>query len=63
MIASARQKALPPIDEVLVPTSVVAGQLWRVCAEAAAAKEVGYALMKGLEAGRVEGRDLSLIHI
>ncbi|KAH9831307.1 tumor susceptibility protein [Teratosphaeria destructans] len=54
-IATSKSKALPNVDEVLVPTSVVANQLWMLCAEEAGVREAMYVLQKAVDRGRVSG--------
>ncbi|KAF2774357.1 UEV-domain-containing protein [Teratosphaeria nubilosa] len=54
-IATSKSKALPNVDEVLVPTSVVANQLWTLCAEEAGVREAMYVLQKAVDRGRVSG--------
>lgn len=54
-IREAAQKKQPPIDDVLVAPTLVANQLWTLCAEEAAAREAMYVLQRALERGRVEG--------
>jgi ESCRT-I complex subunit TSG101 len=46
---------LPNIDDLLITPNLVAGQLWRLCAEEAAAREAMYVLQRGLGRGRVSG--------
>jgi ESCRT-I complex subunit TSG101 len=45
----------PAIDDLLINPTLVAGQLWRLCAEEAAAREAMYVLQRGLGRGRVSG--------
>ncbi|KAF2725838.1 UEV-domain-containing protein [Polychaeton citri CBS 116435] len=56
-ISEAERKPQPPIDDVLVPTTVVANQLWNLCADEAAIREAMYLLQKGVDRGRVSGQD------
>ena len=54
-IASAKSKpeGFPAVDEILVATSLVGEQLWRVCAEEAGCREGVRVLQRGLERGRI----------
>lgn len=56
-IAGARTMQQPPIDEVLVAPTLVANQLWVLCAEEAACREAMYVLQKAVDRGRVSGAD------
>ncbi|OTA37794.1 hypothetical protein BTJ68_01902 [Hortaea werneckii EXF-2000] len=47
----------PPIDEILVPPTLVANQLWTLCAEEASCREAMYVLQQAVDRGRVGGRD------
>ncbi|KAK3645620.1 Suppressor protein stp22 of temperature-sensitive alpha-factor receptor and arginine permease [Elasticomyces elasticus] len=57
LVASAKTKPQPNIDEVLVAPTMVAQQLWTVCAEEAGCREAMYVLQRGLDKGRIEGAD------
>jgi ESCRT-I complex subunit TSG101 len=52
---SSSDAVLPNIDDLLITPSLVASQLWRLCAEEAAAREAMYVLQRGLGRGRVSG--------
>ncbi|KXT03617.1 hypothetical protein AC578_10013 [Pseudocercospora eumusae] len=54
-IATARSKKQPPIDEVLLAPTMVANQLWNLCAEEAACREAMYFLQKAVDRGRISG--------
>lgn len=54
-INTAMSKKQPPIDEVLVAPTMVANQLWTLCAEEAACREAMYVLQKANDRGRVTG--------
>ncbi|KAF2214953.1 hypothetical protein CERZMDRAFT_66191 [Cercospora zeae-maydis SCOH1-5] len=54
-IATARSKKQPPIDDVLIAPTMVANQLWTLCAEEAACREAMYVLQKANDRGRVSG--------
>lgn len=56
-IATAKSKPQPPIDEVLIAPTMVANQLWTLCAEEAACREAMYVLQKAVDRGRVNGND------
>lgn len=56
-IATAKSKPPPPIDEVLIAPTMVANQLWTLCAEEAACREAMYVLQKAVDRGRVNGND------
>ncbi|QIW95464.1 hypothetical protein AMS68_000982 [Peltaster fructicola] len=56
-IGTAKTKKQPPIDEVLIPQTLVAQQLWTTCAEEAACREAMYALQKAVDRGRITGSD------
>lgn len=56
-IRQARQKKQPPIDEVLIAPTMVANQLWTLCAEEASCREAMYVLQKAVDRGRVGGAD------
>lgn len=56
-IATAKLKKQPPIDEVLIAPTMVANQLWVLCAEEAACREAMYVLQKANDRGRVSGND------
>lgn len=56
-IETAKSKKQPPIDEVLVAPTMVATQLWTLCAEEAACRETMYVLQKAVDRGRVSGSD------
>ncbi|KAI7226250.1 hypothetical protein KC330_g8887 [Hortaea werneckii] len=47
----------PPIDDILVPPTLVANQLWTLCAEEASCREAMYVLQQAVDRGRVGGRD------
>ncbi|KAI6986862.1 hypothetical protein KC359_g8551 [Hortaea werneckii] len=47
----------PPIDEILVPPTLVANQLWTLCAEEASCREAMYVLQQAVDRGRVGGKD------
>ncbi|KAI7619521.1 hypothetical protein KC343_g8693 [Hortaea werneckii] len=47
----------PPIDEILVPPTLVANQLWTLCAEEASCREAMYVLQQAVDRGRVGGRE------
>ncbi|WPH02409.1 Hypothetical protein R9X50_00527200 [Acrodontium crateriforme] len=51
--AATKNKPPPPIDDVLVAPSLVAQQLWTLCAEEAAGKEAMYVLQQAVDRGRV----------
>lgn len=51
--AATKNKPPPPIDDVLVAPSLVAQQLWTLCAEDAAGKEAMYVLQQAVDRGRV----------
>jgi ESCRT-I complex subunit TSG101 len=55
--ATAKSKPPPPIDEVLIAPTMVANQLWTLCAEEAACREAMYVLQKAVDRGRVNGHD------
>ncbi|KAK5114099.1 hypothetical protein LTR62_002668 [Meristemomyces frigidus] len=55
--ASSGSTPLPAVDELLVPQSLVAQQLWRVCAQGAGVKEAMGSLQRGLDRGRISGQD------
>ncbi|KAK3672442.1 Suppressor protein stp22 of temperature-sensitive alpha-factor receptor and arginine permease [Recurvomyces mirabilis] len=57
LVANTKSKPQPPIDDVLVANSLVAQQLWRVCAEEAGCREAMYVLQKALDRGRISGQD------
>ena len=54
-IQTTKTKRQPPIDEVLVAPTMVAQQLWTLCAEEAGAREAMYVLQKAVDRGRVSG--------
>ncbi|EME88382.1 uncharacterized protein MYCFIDRAFT_25096 [Pseudocercospora fijiensis CIRAD86] len=54
-IATARSKKQPAIDEVLLAPTMVANQLWNLCAEEAACREAMYFLQKAVDRGRIRG--------
>jgi ESCRT-I complex subunit TSG101 len=54
---TARSKKQPPIEEVLIAPTMVANQLWTLCAEEAACRETMYVLQKAVDRGRVSGND------
>lgn len=54
-IATAKSKKQPPIDDVLIAPTMVANQLWTLCAEEAACREAMYVLQKANDRGRVSG--------
>lgn len=54
-IEAAKNKKLPPIDEVLIAPTLVAQQLWNCCAEEASCREAMYVLQKALDRGRISG--------
>ena len=54
-ISTAKSKKQPPIDEVLIAPTMVANQLWTLCAEEAACREAMYVLQKANDRGRVSG--------
>lgn len=54
-IDTAQSKKQPPIDEVLIAPTMVANQLWMLCAEEAACREAMYVLQKANDRGRVSG--------
>lgn len=56
-IATAKSKKQPPIDDVLIAPTMVANQLWTLCAEEAACREAMYVLQKAVDRGRVSGND------
>lgn len=56
-IATAKSKKHPPIDDVLIAPTMVANQLWTLCAEDAACREAMYVLQTAFERGRVSGND------
>ncbi|CAK4032273.1 related to tumor susceptibility gene 101 [Lecanosticta acicola] len=56
-IATAKSKRQPPIDDVLIAPTMVANQLWMLCAEEAACREAMYVLQKAVDRGRVSGND------
>ena len=56
-IKNAKSKPPPPIDEVLIAPTMVANQLWSLCAEEAACREAMYVLQKAVDRGRVSGHD------
>jgi len=56
-ISTAKSKKQPPIDEVLLAPTMVANQLWTLCAEEAACREAMYVLQKAVDRGRVSGND------
>lgn len=56
-ISNAKSKPPPPIDEVLIAPTMVANQLWTLCAEEAACREAMYVLQKAVDRGRVGGND------
>ncbi|KAK3700733.1 Suppressor protein stp22 of temperature-sensitive alpha-factor receptor and arginine permease [Vermiconidia calcicola] len=56
-IETAKSKPPPPIDDVLIAPTMVANQLWTLCAEEAACKEAMYVLQKAVVRGRVSGND------
>ena len=56
-IATAKSKTQPPIDEVLLAPTMVANQLWTLCAEEAACREAMYVLQKAVDRGRISGND------
>lgn len=56
-IATAKSKKQPPIDEVLIAPTMVANQLWTLCAEEAACREAMYVLQKAVDRGRISGND------
>lgn len=58
-IQQAKQKKQPPIDEVLVAPTMVANQLWTLCAEEAACREAMYILQKAVDKGRIGGADFA----
>lgn len=58
-IQLAQQKKQPPIDEVLIAPTMVANQLWTLCAEEAACREAMYALQKAVDRGRIGGADFA----
>ncbi|KJX93181.1 ESCRT-I component like protein [Zymoseptoria brevis] len=56
-IETAKSKKQPPIDEVLIAPTMVANQLWTLCAEEAACREAMYVLQKANDRGRISGND------
>ncbi|KAK5170410.1 suppressor protein stp22 of temperature-sensitive alpha-factor receptor and arginine permease [Saxophila tyrrhenica] len=56
-ISTAKTKPLPPIDDVLIAPTMVANQLWTLCAEEAACREAMYVLQRAVDRGRVSGHD------
>ncbi|KAK5124616.1 hypothetical protein LTR85_001329 [Meristemomyces frigidus] len=56
-IQQAKQKSQPPIDDVLLAPTMVANQLWALCAEEAGLREAMYVLQKAVDRGRVGGAD------
>lgn len=56
-IRRAKSRQQPPIDEVLIAPTMVANQLWGLCAEEAAAREAMYVLQRAVGEGRVSGAD------
>lgn len=56
-ISLSSSKPQPPIDEVLVAPTLVAQQLWTLCAEEQAAREAMYVLQKAMDRGRVGAGD------
>lgn len=56
-IHRAKSQQQPPIDEVLIAPTMVANQLWTLCAEEAAAREAMYVLQRAVGEGRVSGED------
>ncbi|KAK3114475.1 suppressor protein stp22 of temperature-sensitive alpha-factor receptor and arginine permease [Teratosphaeriaceae sp. CCFEE 6253] len=57
VVHAAKTKPPPNVDEVLVPTTLVAQQLWACVAEEAAAREAMYVLQRAVDKGRVGGED------
>jgi ESCRT-I complex subunit TSG101 len=56
-IDMAKSKPPPPIDDVLIAPTMVANQLWTLCAEEAACREAMYVLQRAVDRGRVSGHD------
>ncbi len=56
-IETAKSKPPPPIDDVLIAPTMVANQLWTLCAEEAACRETMYVLQRAVDRGRVSGSD------
>ena len=56
-IHRAKSMQQPPIDEVLIAPTMVANQLWTLCAEEASCREAMYVLQKAVDRGRVGGAD------
>ncbi|EME49147.1 hypothetical protein DOTSEDRAFT_30446 [Dothistroma septosporum NZE10] len=56
-IKTTKSKTQPPIDDVLIAPTMVANQLWTLCAEEAASREAMYVLQKAVDRGRVSGND------
>lgn len=56
-IKTTKSKKQPPIDDVLIAPTMVANQLWTLCAEEAASREAMYVLQKAVDRGRVSGND------
>ncbi|TKA63581.1 hypothetical protein B0A49_07476, partial [Cryomyces minteri] len=55
VIADARHRSLPPIDDVLVAPTVVGGQLWTLVAEERGIGEALWCLGRAMSEGRVSG--------
>ena len=56
-IATAQSQTQPPIDDVLIAPTMVANQLWTLCAEEAACREAMSVLQKAVDRGRITGSD------
>lgn len=57
VIEASTSTPAPNIDDVLVAPTIVAQQLWNLCADEAAIKEALWCLQRAVGAGRISGTD------